>query len=309
MNKFYRLFALSLVLLLVLPLALSVGAQEMPGPGEGGAVIRGNTRGSANLGSLLRIRCSGVDCADVTALTLPTLVGLDAETNNYSPDTVGQLANGWTISEDGTTYTVTMRQDATWNDGTPITSLDVYFAWDLMQQGQAIGLSSSFAPSAQQLINAEIIDDYTIAFSLPKLLLDDELCGQALHLARPFDVVDDLPAGGLVAEQLAEGNLLTAAHTLAHYRRALYTPGPIWDRQGEDSWAKGGRTTLMQRAAAEVERRLASVQPVETDPAIQRELRRLLLAGVDLAEGALPAVSPPRAAAPARPRGHQRRRA
>lgn len=151
--------------------------------------------------------------------------------------------------------------------------------------------------------------DYTIAFSLPKLLLDDELCGQALHLARPFDVVDDLPAGGLVAEQLAEGNLLTAAHTLAHYRRALYTPGPIWDRQGEDSWVKGGRTTLMQRATAEVERRLASVQPVETDPAIERELRRLLLAGADLAGGALPAVSPSRAAAPIRPRGHQRRRA
>ena len=65
----------------------------------------------------------------------------------------------------------------------------------------------------------------------------------------------------------------------------------------------------LERIRAEVERRLASVQPVETDPAIERELRRLLLAGVDLPESALPAVSPPRAAAPARPRGHQRRRA
>lgn len=149
--------------------------------------------------------------------------------------------------------------------------------------------------------------DYTIAFSLPKLLLDDELCGQALHLARPFTVENDLPAGGLAAEQLAEGNLLTAAHTLAHYRRALYTPGPIWDRQGEDSWVKGGRTTLMQRAVAEVERRLAACQPTPTDPAIERQLRDLLLAGVDLAEDALPAISPPRAGTVSQPRGHQRR--
>lgn len=165
MNKFYRLFALSLVLILALPLALSVGAQELPGPGEGGAVIRGNTRGSANLGSLIPIRCSGVDCADPNNVMWPGLVGLDPETQSWGPDTAGQLANGWTISEDGRTYTVTMRQDATWNDGTPITALDVYFTWDAYQQGQAIGLSSSYAPSAQILEAAEIIDDYTIAFT------------------------------------------------------------------------------------------------------------------------------------------------
>ena len=35
--------------------------------------------------------------------------------------------------------------------------------------------------------------DYTIAFSLPKLVLDDELCGQALHFVREVALVDDLP--------------------------------------------------------------------------------------------------------------------
>jgi hypothetical protein len=64
----------------------------------------------------------------------------------------------------------------------------------------------------------------------------------------------------------------------------------------------------MQRAEAQVERRLAAYQPVETDPAIDRELRRLLLTGVDLADAALPAVPPPLARAPGGQRGHQRRR-
>jgi len=150
--------------------------------------------------------------------------------------------------------------------------------------------------------------DYTIAFSLPKLLLDDELCGQALQIARPFEMLDDLPAGGLVAEQLAEGNLLTAAHTLAHYRDALYLPGPLWDRQGEDSWIRGGRTTLLQRAAAEVERRLATCEPVQLDPALDRELRRLLLGGLASSGVSLPAVPLLSASAPGQPRGHRRRR-
>jgi trimethylamine---corrinoid protein Co-methyltransferase len=149
--------------------------------------------------------------------------------------------------------------------------------------------------------------DYTITFSLPKLVLDNELCGQALQLVRPFDALDDLPAIDLAREQLAEGNLLTAAHTVAHYRDALYVPGPIWDRQSEDSWAKGGRTTLMQRAEAEVAARLAAYQPVETDPAIDRELRRLLLSGADQTAIDLPTVPPPPASAPAEPRGHRRR--
>lgn len=150
--------------------------------------------------------------------------------------------------------------------------------------------------------------DYTIAFSLPKLVLDDELCGQALQVARPFEVVDDLPAAALAREQLAEGNLLTAGHTLAHYRDELYIPGSIWDRQSEDSWAKAGRRTLTQRAVEEVERRLAAYEPLETDPRIERELRRLTLAGLEEAAVRLPDVpAAPRPAARLSPTGHRRR--
>ena len=149
--------------------------------------------------------------------------------------------------------------------------------------------------------------DYTIAFSLPKLVLDNELCGQALQVVRPFESLDDLPAIALAREQLAEGNMLTAAHTVAHYRGALYVPGPVWDRQSEDNWVKGGRTTLMQRAEAEVAARLAAYQPVETDPAIERELRRLLLSGIDPQGAAFPVVPPPPARGQTKIRGHQRR--
>ena len=133
--------------------------------------------------------------------------------------------------------------------------------------------------------------DYTSAFSLAKLVLDNELCGQALHLVRDTSPLDDLPIDDLVAVQLAEGNLLTADHTRAHWRDVLHLPGPVYDRKSWDAWSKAGSKTLIQRADEEVAQRLAAWQPVETDPAIDRELRRLL-AGSDGHE--LPAVPPAR---------------
>lgn len=40
------------------------------------------------------------------------------------------LADGWGVSEDGTLYNFTLRPDAVWHDGTPVTSDDVIFTID-----------------------------------------------------------------------------------------------------------------------------------------------------------------------------------
>ncbi|MEQ8674266.1 MAG: ABC transporter substrate-binding protein [Aggregatilineales bacterium] len=171
MKNLTRFLILSIVMGLIVALgATTVGAQddEVPGPGEGGAVIRGNTRGSANLGSLVWIRCDGVDCSDPGSLIWPSLLALDPVTQNYSPDLQGQgqVANGWSISDDGTVYTFTLREDAFWTDGQPITAEDFYFAWDATQNGEAVGMSSSYSLIQRDVVNAEIVDDYTIAFTM-----------------------------------------------------------------------------------------------------------------------------------------------
>jgi peptide/nickel transport system substrate-binding protein len=168
MTKLVRILSLGLMLALLMTLAGVVVAQdgsELPGPGEGGIVVRPNTRGSGNIGPLVTIRCSGVDCADINALIYPGLIGLDPETQQYAPNLPGTLATDWEISEDGTTYTFFLRDDLTWNDGTPITAEDVFFTWEAMQNPEAIGLSSSYATMASLLVDAEVIDDYTIALS------------------------------------------------------------------------------------------------------------------------------------------------
>lgn len=122
--------------------------------------------------------------------------------------------------------------------------------------------------------------DYVMTFSLPKLVFDNELCGQALRFVQPVEPVDDLPTLDLVRAQLAEQHMLTADHTLTHWPQHLYLPGPVYDRTNRESWERAGSKDLWQRAIEEVEERLVAYQPLETDSAIDDEMRRLIRSGM-----------------------------
>ena len=68
--------------------------------------------------------------------------------------------------------------------------------------------------------------DFLLAFSLPKLVLDDEVCGQCLHFVRELRVVDDLPATNLVNHLRENDHLITSPHTLKHWPSELYLTDP-----------------------------------------------------------------------------------
>ena len=97
--------------------------------------------------------------------------------------------------------------------------------------------------------------DYVLTFSLPKLVYDDDLCGQALHFVREIKPLDDLPAIDLAREVMAEQHLITAGHTMTHWPQELHMPSFVTDRDNRENWAKAGGKDLLQRATAEVERR------------------------------------------------------
>lgn len=126
--------------------------------------------------------------------------------------------------------------------------------------------------------------DYLLTFSLPKLVLDDELAGQALHFARSIEAAGDLPTTDLVQELLTEGHVVVSDHTMEHWPEELYLPGQVWDRDARDKWSSKGELDVLARAVAEVERHLAAWQPPETDGAIDREARKIIRSG--LPEGA-----------------------
>jgi trimethylamine--corrinoid protein Co-methyltransferase len=134
--------------------------------------------------------------------------------------------------------------------------------------------------------------DFLLVFSLPKLLLDDELCGQALRFVRDVRPLDDLPARSLVDEVMSQQHLIMADHTTRHWPAELYLPGRLWDRDNRENWSKAGGQDAYRRSVAEVERRLAAYQAVETDDRVVAEMDRIIRSGL-VSQTDLPAVPPP----------------
>lgn len=72
----------------------------------------------------------------------------------------------WTISEDGLTYTFTIRDDAVWSDGTPITSADAKFTYDAAASDE-VGSPRQASTASFESVN--IIDDKTYEIVLKEV--------------------------------------------------------------------------------------------------------------------------------------------
>jgi peptide/nickel transport system substrate-binding protein len=87
----------------------------------------------------------------------------------FDPDTIrGELAKSYAISDDKKVITITLRTDATWHDGTPVTAEDVKWSLD-----RAV-LAKSLAPpqfTTGSLVKADqfkIVDAHTVTVTVEK---------------------------------------------------------------------------------------------------------------------------------------------
>ncbi len=122
--------------------------------------------------------------------------------------------------------------------------------------------------------------DFLLVFSLPKLVFDDEVCAQVLHFVRDVEPADDLPVDALIAHLLTDQHLIMAEHTTAHWPSTLHLPSRVWERDNRENWVKAGAPDTYARCVAEVDRRLAAYQPVETEPRTVEELDRIIRSGL-----------------------------
>jgi trimethylamine--corrinoid protein Co-methyltransferase len=134
--------------------------------------------------------------------------------------------------------------------------------------------------------------DFVLTFSLPKLVFDNEVCGQCLHFVRELEKQDDLPTSELVADLMREDHLITSPHTLEMWPKELYLTDPVIDRANRETWEETGSKSLTDRANKEVEERLSNYTPIETDPAIDTAMRDMIMAGFE-SQDALPELPPP----------------
>ena len=133
--------------------------------------------------------------------------------------------------------------------------------------------------------------DFLLVFSLPKLVFDNEMCGQALRFVREIKPLDDLPVDALIDQLMADQHLIMADHTSAHWPEELYLPSSIVDRDNREQWTKMGAKDTNQRSIDEVERRLAAYRQPATDPLLDEELRRIIRAGL-VSQTELPIIPP-----------------
>ena len=113
--------------------------------------------------------------------------------------------------------------------------------------------------------------DFVNTFSLEKLVVDHEICAAATRLRARVSAPLG-PVAPLIEELLREGHLLIAADTRRRFKTEISVPGAVIDRASRQRWAEEGRTTIGQRAAAEIERLLRAYHPPERPAEVNQAL-------------------------------------
>jgi oligopeptide transport system substrate-binding protein len=152
---------------------LSAGLRPSAASAQDGGVIRWSLEGINDVVSLDPAKASDAQGFTVIGLMYGALVRLNDQLL-VEPD----LAESWTISEDGLTYTFTLRENAKFSDGTPITADDVVWtfthaldpatgAWTGPYLLSMIdGADAMIAGEATELSGVKKIDDRTVSLTI-----------------------------------------------------------------------------------------------------------------------------------------------
>lgn len=105
----------------------------------------------------------------------------------------GDLAEKWTVSNDELTYTVTLRPDLKWQDGTDLTADDVVFTYHTIQNPDA----KSPLLSSWQGITVKAEGKRTVVFTLPSSL--SAFSHSLTNGIVPKHLLEDIPAAQMRA--------------------------------------------------------------------------------------------------------------
>jgi peptide/nickel transport system substrate-binding protein len=131
----------------------------LPEPASGGIYTEALIGSFGRLNPLLDLN-NPVD-REIDRLLFSSLIKFDSS-GNPQPD----LAESWGVSADGTIYNVTLRANAVWQDGTPITSDDVLFTISLLRSEY-----SGYPADVRSLwdqVDITRLDGKNIKFTLPE---------------------------------------------------------------------------------------------------------------------------------------------
>ncbi|MFW5695300.1 MAG: ABC transporter substrate-binding protein [Alkalispirochaeta sp.] len=168
MRKNIQLFVIVLaVMTFAIHGVFAGGQQESPDtPGD-------EAEGSAAEGEVQELRIGiAQEPADLNAIMISdlysealagnmydTLVSLKEDSSNPQP----LLAESWEISDDGLTYTFSLREDVVFHNGEPLTAEDVQYTYEQILNPDNASPSAEFFQQIDEII---VDDEYTVRFEL-----------------------------------------------------------------------------------------------------------------------------------------------
>lgn len=154
----FLVVALTLVVVAVLLLTQQPSSNPIqPKPVSGGIYTEALVGSLGRLNPMLDL--GNPADRDVDRLLFSSLIRFDSH-GTPQPD----LAESWGVSADGTIYNVTLRGNASWHDGSPVTSDDVLFTLNLLQTQY-----SDYSPDVRSLwagVKVTRLNDKNIKFVL-----------------------------------------------------------------------------------------------------------------------------------------------
>ena len=164
------------------------------------------------------------EATDLLELVYDSLVTIDFA-GAYHP----QLAETWTVSDDGLTWTFTIHGDATWSDGQPVTAEDVAFSLLAYRDWEDFGYWSGYAT---HFADAQATDPITVVLTLDTPIgnLESQLLYTFIlpkHIWEPFagdldaalafDNAEMVGSGAFQLEEYQEGEFYRLAARDDHY--------------------------------------------------------------------------------------------
>lgn len=165
------------------------GGDEAAGndePVQGGELVIGST-GEPTIFNPLYSNDSV--SSDVEALIYDGLVGSDLEFNTTNDNMAEKVEE----SEDGLTYTVTLKDGIKFHDGEPLTADDVVFTYNIPLSEDYDGVRGDYFESLEKV---EKVDDLTIKFTLNKVDVQFPSVGLSFGIL-PEHLLKDVPIADL----------------------------------------------------------------------------------------------------------------
>jgi trimethylamine--corrinoid protein Co-methyltransferase len=149
------------------------------------------------------------------------------------------------------------------------------------QAGSETGIGMVLAALAGiNVISGAGMMDYETTISMEKLLIDDEICGQALRLVRGIAQREDPIALHLFEDFDPATQFLKLPHTRKWYRLEHSFP-KLADRDNYDAWAASGRKSIADRAHEEAVRILDTTAPKFPEAGLREELLAIMSADAE----------------------------